>query len=289
MKNSLSIILPAKNEAASLHTLLPTLTDLYRDAEIIVVDDGSSDETGKVCKQYNVKVIRHAYAKGNGAAIKTGARNATGDILVFMDADGQHTPGYISTLLEAIENGNDMAIGARDKASHASLPRYIANLFYNKLASYMSDHDILDLTSGFRAVKARIFKQFLYLLPNGFSYPTAITMALFKCGYSIKYIPISCPKRTGTSHIKLMKDGLRFLLIIFKVTSLYSPLKIFCPVSVALFFTGMSYYGYTYIQQGRLTNMSILILLTSLIVFLIGLLSEQITFLIYSQNQKKDG
>jgi len=290
MMNRVSIILPARDESASLLKLLPELASLYKDAEIIIVNDGSDDETLDICRKYDVKVISHPYPKGNGAAIKTGARAATGDILVFMDADGQHYPEDIKKLLEEIEEGNDMVIGARNKGSHTSVPRYIANLIYNKLASYMSGHEILDLTSGFRAVKSSVFKQFLYLLPNGFSYPTTITMALFRSGYSIKYISITCNKRTGNkrSHIRLLKDGFKFFLIIFRVTSLYSPLKIFCPISFGLFLVGMFYYGYTYIYLGRFTNMSILILLTAVIVFLIGLLSEQITFLIYSQNQKKD-
>lgn len=287
MKDSLSIILPAKNESASLSKLLPELTDLYKEAEIIIVNDGSDDGTLDVCSKYNVKVVSHPYSKGNGAAIKTGARTASGDILVFMDADGQHLPEDIKKLLEELEIGHDMVIGARDNGSHASVPRCIANVLYNKLASYMSGHKILDLTSGFRAVKANIFKQFLYLLPNGFSYPTTITMALFRSGYSIKYVPIRCEKRTGNSHIRLIKDGFKFLLIIFRVTSLYSPLKIFGPTSFVLFITGLCYYAYTYIYYGRFTNMSTLLILTSIIIFLIGLLSEQITFLIYSESQKK--
>lgn len=288
MKDSLSIILPAKNEADSLLKLLPKLTTLYKDAEIIVVNDGSDDDTLDVCGKHNVKVVSHPYSKGNGASIKSGARAATGSILVFMDADGQHKPMYIAALLDELNNGYDMVIGSRDNTSHASLPRYIANVVYNKFASYMSGHKIKDLTSGFRAVKAEFFNQFLYLLPNGFSYPTTITMAFFRSGYSVKYIPIECPERIGNSHIKLIKDGAKFLLIIFRLTCLYSPLKIFAPISITLFMTGLSYYAYTYLYAGRFTNMSILILLTSIIVFLIGLLSEQITFLIYSQNQKKD-
>jgi glycosyltransferase involved in cell wall biosynthesis len=288
MKHSLSIILPAKNESASLQLLLPELTSLYQEAEIIVVNDGSDDETSDICSQYNVKIITHPYSKGNGAAIKTGARAATGEVLVFMDADGQHSPKDIRVMLEEIGSGHDMVIGAREKESHASVLRCLANIAYNKLASYMSGHKIMDLTSGFRAVKANVFKQFLYLLPNGFSYPTTITMALFRSGYSISYVPISCDKRIGNSHIKLIKDGFKFLLIIFRITSLYSPLKIFGPASLALFVTGLSYYGYTYFNYGRFTNMSILLILSSIIIFLIGLLSEQITFLIYSQNQKKD-
>ena len=288
MNKSLSIILPAKNESASLKILLPELTSLYADAEIIIVNDGSDDDTLSICNKYAVKVINHPYSKGNGASIKSGARFATGEILVFMDADGQHRPDDIKSLLNGIDENHDMVIGARERRTHASIPRYVANVFYNKLASYMSGHKIDDLTSGFRAVKADVFKQFLYLLPNGFSYPTTITMALFRSGYSIKYVPISCEQRTGNSHIKLIKDGFKFLLIIFRVTALYSPLKIFFPASLSLFIIGLSYYGYTYFYHGRFTNMGIFIFLTSVIIFLIGLLSEQITFLIYSQNQKKD-
>lgn len=288
MGTKVSIILPARNEAKSLDVLLPQIKEIEGLHEVIVVNDASEDNTVDICKKYNVQVINHAYQKGNGASIKSGARKASGDLLVFLDADGQHLPKYIIALISELDNGYDMVIGARDKKSHTSLPRYFANIIYNKFASYMSGHEIKDLTSGYRAVKAELFNNYLYLLPNGFSYPTTITMAFFRSGYSIKYVPIECPKRIGDSHIRLIKDGIKFFLIIFRLTSLYSPLKIFAPISFALFISGLSYYGYTYIYQGRFTNMSILILLTSVIVFLIGLLSEQITFLIYSQNQNKD-
>lgn len=280
-----SIILPARNEAKSLDVLLPQILEIADIHEVIVVNDASDDNTVDICKKYNVKLINHLYQKGNGASIKSGARLATGEYLIFMDSDGQHHPKYITTLLSELNNGYDMVIGARNKKSHASLSRYLANIIYNKLASYMSGHGIKDLTSGYRAVKAEIFNKFLYLLPNGFSYPTTITMAFFRTGHSIKYISIECPKRTGDSHIRLIKDGIKFFLIIFRITSLYSPLKIFAPISMFLFITGLSYYGYTYFYEERFTNMSILILLTSVVVFLIGLLSEQITFLIYSQNK----
>ena len=284
----ISIIIPAYNEYDGLKQLLPRLLDAYPDAEILVVDDGSTDNTLTVCEELNVTYLKHPYNLGNGAAIKSGARQASGDILVFMDADGQHEPKYIDVLLNVLSNGYDMVIGARERDSQASLPRYIANLIYNKFASYMSGHEIMDLTSGFRAVRSRCFKKFLYLLPNGFSYPTTITMAFFRSGFSIKYIPIDCPPRIGNSHIRILKDGIKFFLIIFRLTSLYSPLKIFAPISLVLFITGIGYYGYTYIYTDRFTNMSILFLLTSVIIFMIGLLAEQITFLIYSESQKQD-
>ena len=288
MKNSISIILPAKNEAASLKLLLPELTLLYGDAEIIIVNDGSDDETAELCKEHNVKLISHPYSKGNGAAIKSGARAATGDVLVFMDADGQHLPKDINVLLEKIEAGHDMVVGARNFKSHTSIQRYIANVFYNYISRWMTGYKVLDLTSGFRAVKASIFKKYLYLLPNGFSYPTTITMAILRNGYSLAYVPIILNKRIGSSHLRIMHDGIRFLLIIFKIGTLYSPLKLFAPISLLFFITGIGNYSYTFLTQGRFTNMSALLLITSVLVFLIGLLSEQLTMLMYTDRNNND-
>ena len=281
MSKSLSIVIPSKNEEKGLTVLLPKLQTQYPAAEIIIVNDGSSDNTENICRNHNVKVSSHPYAMGNGAAIKTGARAATGDILVFMDADGQHDPADIPRLLAKIDEGYDMAVGARTKDSHAGLHRATANGVYNTLASLMTGHRIPDLTSGFRAVKTKHFRQFLYLLPNGFSYPTTITMSFFRAGLKIAYIPISARKRIGMSHVRLFRDGIRFLLIIFKVGTLYSPLKLFLPVSLFFFCIGTGYYAYTFISAGRFTNMSALMFITSVLVFLIGLVSEQITVLIY--------
>lgn len=283
---NISIILPARNEAQSLKKLLPEIQTVCPQAEILVVNDGSTDDTVKVCNEAGVKVFTHSHSLGNGAAVKAGARHATGDVFVFMDADGQHLPEFIPVMLEKLNDGFDMVVGARKRDSHAGYPRYLANLLYNQLASYMSGHTVQDLTSGFRVVKAGIFRQFLHLLPNGFSYPTTITMALFRSGYQLEYVPINCNDREGSSHIKLFKDGVKFLLIIFRVTSLYSPLKIFAPVSGILLLMGLSYYAYTFTFYSRFTNMSMLLLVSAIIVFLIGLISEQITFLMYSQSQK---
>ncbi len=276
-----SIILPAKNEAASLKRLLPKLKQAHPKAEIIVVNDGSSDNTLYICEENKVKVISHPYSMGNGAAIKTGARHASGDILVFMDADGQHKPEDINRLLHKLEEGYDMVVGARDRKSQASIFRGLANKFYNKLASYVTERKIEDLTSGFRTANAKKFKEFLYLLPNGFSYPTTSTMAFFRAGYAVTYLPIEAPKRIGKSHINLFRDGIRFLLIIFKVGTLYSPLKIFLPVSLFTFTLGFSYYLFTFITAGRFTNMSALMFTTAMLMFFMGLVSEQITALMY--------
>ncbi len=283
VNQKVSIILPAKNEAESLETLLPLLRQNFPDEEIIVVNDGSTDHTVEICQQNQVTVITHVYSMGNGAAIKTGARCATGEILVFMDADGQHSPEDISLLIDKINEGYDMAVGARRINTHASLTRRIGNTIYNKLASVMTGYPIEDLTSGFRAARARHFRKFLYLLPNKFSYPTTSTMAFFRSGLPVAYVPIEAKNRTGEnkSHIRLLHDGLRFLIIIVKIGALFSPMRFFLPISAALFITGLSYYGYTYFNWGRLTNMSTILFLSSLFTFLIGIVSEQISALHY--------
>jgi len=278
---SLSIVLPCLNEARSLEQLLPQLKKSYPEAQIIVVDDCSSDDSPEVIIKCQAQLVRQPYTQGNGAAIKAGARAATGDILVFMDADGQHKVADIQRLLEKYHQGYDMVVGARDGGSQASKGRWLANGFYNKFSSWMVGQRIQDLTSGFRVVTRSKFVDFLLLLPNGFSYPTTITMAFFRMGYAVGYLPITAPKRIGKSHIKLLRDGIRFLLIIFKVGTLYSPLKLFFPLSLLFFFLGIEYYIYTYLANGRFTNMSALFLTTSMLIFLIGLVSEQITQLTY--------
>jgi glycosyltransferase involved in cell wall biosynthesis len=282
-----SIILPAKNEAAALELLLPQLRELFAKEEIIVVDDGSTDQTLAVCEANRVRVITHPHSMGNGAAVKSGARAATGDILIFMDADGQHRPSDISVLLEKFKQGFEMVVGARTSGSQAGVHRAFANSFYNKLATWMVGQDVEDLTSGFRVVKADKFRKFLYLLPNGFSYPTTITMSFFRAGLPVAYVPIVAAKRVGKSHIRLLRDGGRFLLIIFKVGTLYSPLRLFLPISALFFFTGLGYYLYSFLTVHRFTNMSALLFITSVLIFLIGLVSEQVTMLNYKDSDSK--
>ena len=281
---SLSLIIPAKNESGAIASVVATAREHYPDAEIIVVDDGSSDDTAAVAAAAGATIVSHPESLGNGAAVKSGARRASGDVLVFMDGDGQHSAAELAPLLQRLDEGYEMAIGARDTGSHANVGRMFANGLYNGIASLMSGRKILDLTSGFRAVRAEKFKQFLYLLPNGFSYPTTITMAFLRSGYSITFEPISAARRVGKSHIRPLRDGVRFLIIIFKIATLYSPLKIFLPASGLFFATGVGYYAYTYITSGRFTNMSLLLFSASVIVFLIGLISEQITSLTYSRS-----
>lgn len=281
--NDISIIIPAKNEANNLALFLPKLTSLCKGSEIIVINDGSDDDTEAECKKHGVNVINHPYSKGNGSAIKTGARAATRKVIICMDGDGQHQPSDIPRLMEEYDKGYAMVVGARSRSSQANFARSVANGIYNRLASWMTEQTVLDLTSGFRIVNAKKFREFLYLLPNGFSYPTTITMAFFRAGYSVNYIPIEALKREGKSHISLSKDGVRFLLIIFKVGTLYSPLKLFFPLSLFHAIMGVSYYIYTFITFHRFTNMSAVLLTTAIIIFLIGLISEQITLLVYKE------
>ncbi len=281
---TISVILPAKNEVEGLRQTLLKLRAWGGHAEIIVVDDGSTDGTAAVAASLGAKVLSSPYSMGNGAAIKRGARAATGDILVFMDADGQHDPACIDALLAKLDEGYDMVVGARDWNGQAGVHRGVANAFYNWLATRMTGFEVKDLTSGFRAVRADKFREFIHLLPNGFSYPTTSTMAFFRSAYPVAYVPIPVAKRLGKSHIRPLRDGIRFLLIIFKIATLYSPLKLFAPTAVVFFLTGLGYYGYTFATQGRFTNMSVLLFSAAVIIFLIGLISEQITALTYRRD-----
>jgi glycosyltransferase involved in cell wall biosynthesis len=280
----ISIIIPAKNEAPALAQLLPSLRKVYPTFEIVVVNDGSTDDTATVARTLGARVVSHPYPMGHGAAIKSGARHAKGEVFIFMDGDGQHQVQDIEKLLSKFHQGYDMVVGARDKSSQANFVRWAGNSFYNVLASQIVGHRILDLTSGFRVVNAKKFKEFLYLFPNGFSSPTTVTMAFFRSAYSVGYVPIEVKQRIGKSHLLPFRDGLRFLIIIYKMTTLYSPLKVFLPFAALHFFAGVANYIYTYGTQGRFTNMSAVMFSASVIIFLIGLLCEQITTLMYSKN-----
>jgi glycosyltransferase involved in cell wall biosynthesis len=284
----LSIILPALNEARSLEILLPDLKRAFPDAEVIVVDDGSQDDTAAVGETNGCRVVRNPYRMGNGAAIKRGARAAGGKHLAMLDADGQHSAEHLRRLWARFQSEDlDMVVGARYRGDHASVFRRFGNFAFNHLASWMTGQKITDLTSGLRICKAHRFREFLHLLPNGFSYPTTSTMAFFRSGYSVAYEPIDVQRREGRSHLKIWREGVRFLVIIFKIGALYSPLKFFLPVSIFLFAFATLLYGYTFSTEGRFTNMSALLYMTSLLTFLIGMVSEQITSLMFARRERE--
>jgi glycosyltransferase involved in cell wall biosynthesis len=281
-KWEVTILLPAFNEEGIIGSTIRKIKELHPDFEILVVDDGSTDNTLKEAMDAGANVWPHPYNIGNGAAIKTGLRVAKGEWIIMMDADSQHNPEDISRLLEHKDH-YDMVIGARTKKSETSLHRDVANYFYNKFATYVTKFKIDDLTSGFRLVKKSTAGQYINLLPNTFSYPTTLTMSYLRSGRSVKYISIEVKKRVGSSKIKLVEDGIRFFLIISKIATLFSPFRIFLPISVFLFCIGIAYYCYTFFTQGRFTNMSALLISTSIIVFMIGLVSEQISQLRYDK------
>jgi glycosyltransferase involved in cell wall biosynthesis len=275
-KKDISVIIPAYNESETIGAVILKIRELYPDFEIIVIDDGSVDNTAAVATKAGAVVFKHPYNIGNGAAIKSGIRIASGDIFLFMDGDGQHRPEDIGEMIKYFPE-YDMVVGARSMNNQVSFFRGVGNKLLNWLVSYVVEFRVKDLTSGFRAIKADIARNLLYLLPNTYSYPTTITMGVLRGGRSIKYIPIDVKIRSkGKSDISPLRDGLRFLMIITKVCALYSPLRIFLPISLLIFLLGLSYYMFTYITMGRFTNMSALLFSTSIIIFMMGLISEQI-------------
>jgi len=279
-----TVLLPAFNEEESIGETIRAIRKLYPDFEILVIDDGSTDNTVQEAVSAGANVWPHSYNVGNGAAVKTGLRCAAGNWIVMMDADGQHRPEDIALLLEHKEK-YEMVVGARSIGGNSSLHRFCANWIYNKLASYVTKFDIKDLTSGFRLVRKDTVSKYIYLLPNTFSYPTTLTMAYLRSGHSVKYVPIRTEMRKGKSKIKLVEDGSRFLLIIAKIATLYSPMRVFLPVSAFFFLTGLFYYMYTYITANRFTNMSALLFSTSIMIFMLGLVSEQISQMRYDRTE----
>jgi glycosyltransferase involved in cell wall biosynthesis len=282
---SVTVILPCFNEAQTVSKIICDIKERYPEYEIIVVDDGSSDGTARSAEDAGAIVYKHPYNIGNGAAIKTGIRQAKGDILVFMDADGQHEPKDIANMVDALSE-YDMVVGARSMDQQASLFRGLGNYLCNIAASYVAKFKVRDLTSGFRSVRSSVAYRFLYLLPNRYSSPTTSTLFILRTGRSLKYIDIEVSSRqSGKSNIKILRDGLRFFLIITKICTLFSPFRVFLPVSILVFITGAFYYMYTFLAWGRFTNMSALMFTTSIIVFMIGLVSEQICQISYEKSE----
>lgn len=274
-----SVLIPSFGHRRFLPERMRSITMQTRPPdELIVIDDGSTDGSAELALNAGVSVIRHPYNIGNGAAIKSGIRAARGQTLIFMDGDGQHRPEDIPKLLR--ESGRyHMVVGERAKGSKLRFHRNAANILYNSLASYVTHFKVRDLTSGFRVVSRRDALRFIDLLPNTFSYPTTLTLAFLRSGLTVKYVPIQSLYRAGQSKITLLSDGIRFLLIITKIATLFSPFRIFLPVSMFFFFAGIANYIHTYVTQYRFTNMSVFLLTTSVVVFMLGLISEQIALL----------
>lgn len=284
-KADVSVIIPAYNEAETIRDVIIKVKEIDPEFEIIVVNDGSKDQTGEIAREAGAIVYSHPYNIGNGASIKSGIRIASGDILIFIDGDGQHDPNDIARMLQYFPE-YDMVVGARSKTSQVSIFRGLGNRMLNWLAGYVAKFRVQDLTSGFRAVKAEIAQSLLYLLPNTYSYPTTMTLGVLRNGKSLKYLPINAEKRKkGKSNISISRDGVRFFMIITKICALYSPFRIFLPVSFFIFLLGFIYYLVTFFTYGRFTNMSALLFTTSIIVFFMGIISEQISQMRFEKSE----
>lgn len=275
---STSVVIPAFNEAPAIAPLIEALRDAASWHEIVVVDDGSTDDTARRATAAGARVFSHPYNLGNGAAVKTGIRQATGRFILILDADGQHRPSDAMRLVAPLDP-YDLVVGARTYQTQASLGRRVGNALLNQLASYLTERSIPDLTSGFRAARRECLLEFLHLLPNGFSTPTTTTLAFMKAGYSVRFEAIDAAPRQGVSKIRLGTDGFRFFLILLKVITIFSPLRVFVPISGALFLLGASYALWTIATQAHVTNSSVLLILGSVVIFLVGLISEQISSL----------
>jgi glycosyltransferase involved in cell wall biosynthesis len=273
-----SVIVPAFNEGPTLAGLIAGLRVAAPWLEILVIDDGSTDDTAARAAAAGARVIRHPYNKGNGAAVKTGIRQAAGAFVLIVDADGQHRPADAVRLVARLDE-YDLVVGARSSATQATIARRLGNRLLNAIASYLTRRRIPDLTSGFRAARRACLAEFLHLMPNGFSTPTTTTLAFIKAGYSVWFEPVEAAKRAGASKIRLASDGFRFFMILLKVITIYSPLRIFVPVSGASFLLGAGYAVWTIATQSHVTNSSVLLILLSVVIFLVGLVSEQISSL----------
>ncbi len=276
--DSVTIVVPAFNEGNSIGQVVTELRAAAPWHEVLVVDDGSTDGTGTAAQDAGARVVRHPYNKGNGASVKTAIRAATSDWIAIIDADGQHPPADAQRLTERLGE-YDLVIGARHPLTQATRGRWLGNAILNWLASYLTEREIPDLTSGFRAARRECLLEFIHLLPNGFSTPTTTTLAFIKAGYNVAFEPIDARARVGTSKIRLASDGAKFLLILLKVITIFSPLRIFAPVSVVSFTLGAAYGAWNFIYHGRIPNGAVVLLLFSILIMLVGLVSEQISTL----------
>ena len=276
--DSVSVVVPAFNESGSIAGVVTALRAVAPWHEVIVIDDGSTDGTGKAAQDAGARVVRHPYNKGNGAAVKSGIRAATGEWIAIVDADGQHRGEDARRIVDKLGD-YDLVIGARDPHTQATMGRRVGNGLLNRLASYLTERPIPDLTSGYRAARREYLLEFIHLLPNGFSTPTTTTLAFIKAGYNVAFEPIAAQPRIGTSKIRLASDGAKFFLILLKVITIFSPLRIFAPISAAAFLVGAAYGAWNFIYHARIPNGAVLLLMFSVIVILVGLISEQISAL----------
>jgi len=276
--DSVSVVIPAYNEAEAIAAVVGALKTAAGWHEVIVVDDGSRDDTSRLATNAGAVVVRHPYNKGNGAAVKSGVRRASGEYVLIVDGDGQHSPGDAETLV-CLLGEYDLVIGARSGSTQATMLRRAGNAMLNRFAGYLTGRRIDDLTSGFRAARREHLLEFLHLLPNGFSTPTTTTLAFIKAGYNVAFRPIAARRRVGSSKIRLARDGARFFVIILKIVTLFSPLRVFLPISLAAFLFGVAYGTWNAIVHTRIPNGAVLLILFSVVVFLVGLVSEQIAAL----------
>jgi glycosyltransferase involved in cell wall biosynthesis len=279
-----SIVLPAFNEGAVIGQVVAAIAVAGPWHEIIVVDDGSKDDTARLAADAGATVVRHPYNKGNGAAVKSGIRRASGEFVLILDGDGQHSPEDARRIVSRLGE-YDLVIGARSTSTQATQARRFGNTALNRLASYLTGRDIPDLTSGFRAARRECLREFLHLLPNGFSTPTTTTLAFIKAGYNVAFEPIEARQRVGQSKIKFARDGVKFFMIILKIVTLFSPLRVFLPISLASFTLGGAYAIWTIATQSHVTNSSVLLIMLAVIVFLVGLVSEQISAMRFESRQ----
>jgi glycosyltransferase involved in cell wall biosynthesis len=275
---AVSVVIPACNEAGAIGEVVRELGGAAAWAEILVVDDGSNDETSAHAAAAGARVLRHPYTKGNGAAVKTGIRAATGDYILIIDGDGQHRPADAVRLTGRLGD-YDLVVGARAPGTQAGVTRRLGNAMLNGLASFLTEREIPDLTSGFRAARRDCLLEFLHLLPNGFSTPTTTTLAFIRAGYNVAFEPVEARQRVGTSKIRLSRDGPKFLLIMMRVMTIFSPLRIFLPISIVSLITGTAYAIYTIVDQGKIPNGAVLLIMFAVIVFLVGLVSDQVAAL----------
>ena len=279
ISESVSIIIPAYQEEEAIGQVVANVLRVARELgcpyEVLVVDDGSTDNTGGAARYAGAQVLVHPYNRGYGAALKTGIRAATSRTVLFLDADGQHDPEDIRCLL-AERKVYDMVVGARRRSQGAPLWRKPGKLFLGWLANNLTGRNIPDLKSGFRAIAREMALRFLPIMPDGFSFSTTSTIAAFRGGYKVQYIPIQVAHRVGKSTVTMI-DGFKTIMLIIRIVTLFAPLRVFLPVSAATFVLGVGFVIQGYLSAGAASIKGIMVILASILFFLFGILVDQVT------------